>query len=326
MILVLSRYGDYSTNKVIDWLTGLKANFFRLNDEDLALGKVKISFDIDEESFFLETKNGKITMDDINIVWLRKFGFLDTYEDFFKENDPASNLKKYTYSEFSELRGLLYSFLKDKKWLYYKDNMPSKIDVLRVAKDSGLKIPKTTVTNKFTYVQEGYGLQGEVITKSLGQFSTIQYKDYSKKLLTQKFKTIELEGKSFFPSLFQEYIDKEYELRIFYLDGSFYSMAIFSQKNRKTIVDFRNYDYDNPSRNVPYKLPYTIQKKLDHLMKNLGLNTGSIDMIRSVNGDYVFLEVNPSGQYGMVSNPCNYPLDKLIAQYLIKNDKNEKTS
>ena len=31
----------------------------------------------------------------------------------------------------------------------------------------------------------------------------------------------------------------------------------------------------------------------------------------------VFLEVNPVGQFGMVSLPCNYQLEKRIAQYLI---------
>jgi hypothetical protein len=38
----------------------------------------------------------------------------------------------------------------------------------------------------------------------------------------------------------------------------------------------------------------------------------------------VFLEVNPTGQYGMVSDPCNYYLDKKIAEYLIDYDENQK--
>ncbi len=36
--------------------------------------------------------------------------------------------------------------------------------------------------------------------------------------------------KNFFPSLFQEKIEKEYELRIFHLNGVNYPMAIFSQR------------------------------------------------------------------------------------------------
>ena len=40
-------------------------------------------------------------------------------------------------------------------------------------------------------------------------------------------------------------------------------------------------------------------------------------MILNKNNEYVFLEINPVGQYGMVSEPCNYFLDKKIAHYLI---------
>jgi D-alanine-D-alanine ligase-like ATP-grasp enzyme len=51
-------------------------------------------------------------------------------------------------------------------------------------------------------------------------------------------------------------------------------------------------------------------------MNKLDLNCGSIDMIVTPKNEYVFLEVNPVGQFGMVSYPCNYNLEKKIAEYL----------
>ena len=58
-------------------------------------------------------------------------------------------------------------------------------------------------------------------------------------------------------------------------------------------------------------------------MEALGLVMGSIDLIRSTEKEYVFLEVNPSGQFEMVSLPCNYHLEEKIANYLIrKKNKN----
>jgi len=41
-------------------------------------------------------------------------------------------------------------------------------------------------------------------------------------------------------------------------------------------------------------------------------------MIRARNGDFIFLEINPVGQFGMTSIPCNYFLEKKIAEHLIK--------
>ena len=125
----------------------------------------------------------------------------------------------------------------------------------------------------------------------------------------------------FSPSLFQGYIEKEYELRIFFLDDSFYSMVIFSQSNEKTKIDFRNYDIEKPNRVCPYSLPKKIERKITKLMNTIGLNTGSIDMIKSTDGNYYFLEVNPSGQFGMTGIPCNYDLYEKVASYLIKNSK-----
>jgi glutathione synthase/RimK-type ligase-like ATP-grasp enzyme len=44
---------------------------------------------------------------------------------------------------------------------------------------------------------------------------------------------------------------------------------------------------------------------------------GSIDMIYSKQQEYIFLEVNPSGQFMGYSEACNYQLDRIIAEYLI---------
>ena len=96
-------------------------------------------------------------------------------------------------------------------------------------------------------------------------------------------------------------------------------MAIFSQNNPKTKIDYRNYDRKKPNRFVPYKLPGKIEMAIGKMMNELQLNTGSLDLIKSnKNGKYYFLEVNPAGQFGMVSFPCNYNLHKIVAEYLVE--------
>ena len=131
----------------------------------------------------------------------------------------------------------------------------------------------------------------------------------------------ELIDDTIFPSLFQRKIAKEYEIRSFFIDGQFYSMAIFSQKNAQTKVDFREYDHEVPNQTSTYQLPGSVQEKLTRLMEALKLDTGSIDLIRTLDGEYVFLEVNPVGQFDNVSYFCNYNLEKIIAQALINRDQ-----
>ena len=120
-----------------------------------------------------------------------------------------------------------------------------------------------------------------------------------------------------FPSLFQELVEKEYELRVFYINRTFYSMAIFSQLDKQTSIDFRNYNRQKPNRTVPYQLPLHIEKKLLQLIDHFEFTTGSIDIIKSISGEYIFLENNPVGQFGMTSSPCNYRLEKIVAKHLM---------
>ena len=97
-------------------------------------------------------------------------------------------------------------------------------------------------------------------------------------------------------------------------------MAIFSQEIEQTKVDFRKYSKEIPNRYVPYDLPKTISMKLKRLMDNLKLNSGSIDLVYTKDEDYYFLEVNPVGQFAMVSEPCKLLFRKNCCSKLSENE------
>ena len=99
-------------------------------------------------------------------------------------------------------------------------------------------------------------------------------------------------------------------------------MAIFSQSDEKTKTDYRNYNRVKPNRNVPYKLPQDVEDKICLFMDASGLDTGSIDIIKSTDGRYVFLEVNPCGQFDWLSGNCNYYIEQKIAHYLMQSGQN----
>lgn len=157
------------------------------------------------------------------------------------------------------------------------------------------------------------------ITKSIGVQVRRENLDGVELAYTEKIDAADLEigPDTFFPSLVQKKVKKKYEIRTFYFNGKFFSMAIFSQSNISTSVDFRKYDEIRPNRTVPFQLPRDIEKKLETLFEILRLNTGSIDLILDTDNNFVFLEINPVGQFGMVSKPCNFQIEKYIAQQLV---------
>lgn len=56
------------------------------------------------------------------------------------------------------------------------------------------------------------------------------------------------------------------------------------------------------------------------------MNTGSIDIVVTKDKRYVFLEINHVGQFGWLSENCNYYIEKHIAQELINLSQNATTA
>jgi ATP-GRASP peptide maturase of grasp-with-spasm system len=210
--------------------------------------------------------------------------------------------------------------LREKRWLTnpFKINL-NKPYVLQTAKNYGLEIPKTYIVNSASDLLKDVSL----ICKSILDPMIAKYENNDCMMYTSQISDADFQNlpARFLPSYIQEKIEKKYEVRIFYLNGRCYSMSIFSQKDIQTETDFRNYNWEKPNRFVPYQLPKEEGIKIKKLMQHLGLNCGSIDLIKAINDKYYFLEINPTGQFGMVDFPCNYGLHKKVAETLIEMDK-----
>ena len=158
------------------------------------------------------------------------------------------------------------------------------------------------------------------ITKGIRYPVNITTKEF--KVATSLTRTLDKEHLAMYDdqmalSMAQQKIKKQYELRIFFVGDALYTMAIFSQEDAKTQTDYRNYNHKKPNRFIPFTLPDHISQKLKVFIKKSGLDTGSIDIIYTPKGEYLFLEVNPVGQFSFVSFYCNYNLEKKIAEHLV---------
>jgi len=99
------------------------------------------------------------------------------------------------------------------------------------------------------------------------------------------------------------------------------TVAIISQADDQTRVDYRKYNVERPNRVIPFRLPEAIEHKLSLLIEKLGLNTGSIDMIVDKEGQFYFLEVNPTGQFAGHSESCNLSIERRIAERLLAHEQ-----
>jgi glutathione synthase/RimK-type ligase-like ATP-grasp enzyme len=75
-------------------------------------------------------------------------------------------------------------------------------------------------------------------------------------------------------------------------------------RTRKSNVQFRKFD-----------LPREIADRCQMLVKSLGLRFGGIDLALS-DGEYYFLEVNPTGEWAWLVDTADLPIDDAIAEAL----------
>jgi ATP-GRASP peptide maturase of grasp-with-spasm system len=329
MIIIFTEATDITSTFVLDWLFYYKKEFMVIYPNSY----------IEITDIFVETEKGiNFTLakkelhnvsfteyKDIEAVWYRRGeltpkNFKINEVQFSTDKNISNAINHHLQNEKKHLIDFIYEALNKKRILGngFKFEV-NKMSNLLKAFEIGLCIPTSAIITNKQQLLEMKKSTPELITKSIQQMFYLKYRNGYYNNYTERLDDLFIEGinDSFFPTLIQEKIDKEYEIRTFYIDNNFFSMAIFSQNDPQTSVDFRKYNKQKPNRTVPYNLPKAIEAKIITLMKRLDLNTGSLDFVMTKKGEYVFLEVNPIGQFGMVSAPCNYNLEKKIAQYLI---------
>lgn len=325
MILILSKAElEHSTEEVMDWIEALGGSCVRFNGEDFdgtEAWHMEIS---DRKVHFTFNRHGRTYKSaEIRIVWFRRHHGLKNFEYLRPLKDLGTSIKNHLKNELFAAGEAAYHMLPHAQWFDVpQDTRINKIGQLLLAKSLGFDTPDTILTNSLEEIESFRSNYRAIITKSLSDSNDLNYKNKNYILYTLEVprEVREYVNNSIFPTLVQEALEKKYELRIFYLRGACYAMAIFSQNDAETATDMRQYNYSKPNRMVPFSLPDAVAQKIDALMRALRLQSGSVDVIITRDNRYVFLEVNPVGQFGMVSYPCNYNLEKKIAEYLVSKD------
>lgn len=193
----------------------------------------------------------------------------------------------------------------------------SKIVQLWIARQCGLSIPQTLCSNDpvdiYAFLErfQPFG----VIYKPLCSHFWVEPKSV-KASYTAQVTLSQLPSDDVLrltPGLFQEQIDKCYELRVTCFGKHCVAVKLESQKHAAGEMDWRAIP-DGELRVWPYRLPAKIEFKLQMLMRKLGIVFGCIDMIVTPEGEYVFLEVNEQGQFLWIDEYC--PEAQLLDRFI----------
>jgi len=117
------------------------------------------------------------------------------------------------------------------------------------------------------------------------------------------------------PAIYQEYIEKDHELRVTIVGDQVYACAIESQATTRTTIDWRRYDLDRTPHHATQLDPRVRDACLE-LARRLNLAFAAIDLVVTPGGDVVFLEINPNGQWGWIEEMTGLPIAQALADLL----------
>lgn len=332
MILLITIKSDLHADLVEKHIKNSNTPYFRLNTDQLSHDYF-ISFGIrNNNEFFgyIRSKDGTeiLNTDEVNAVWYRRTRI---------DVDPKTkdhDIIEYSLSEHMGFFRNLWITLNKAIWMdtpnrvhHFQDHRLAQYEI---AAGVGLKFPDTWYTNNPETVQESLEVLDKIAFKPISTaFVRTTNTDGNKKakiILTTLIKKGDFSKRQLSASLrhtpiqFQNYINKEKEIRLTVVGEEFFPCEIDSQVTERTMVDWRRYDFSKVAH-TPCILDPEMKEKILNLMRIMGLNFGAIDLIRKPNGEYIFLEINPAGQWQWIEAITGLEISKAIANWLIERSR-----
>ena len=194
---------------------------------------------------------------------------------------------------------------------------------LKLATKIGLEIPDSLITNDERIARQFFdnttANQHEVVTKMQSSFALTE-SGKEEVVFTNTLKEEDLdtlEDLVHCPMQFQTKIEKAVELRVTIVGTKIFCHQLDSQAHAEAAVDWRRQGEQLVDDWTPYDLPVEIQEKMLKMMDLLQINYGAADIIVTPDGRYVFLEINPAGEFFWLDRQENHAISEEIAKVLL---------
>ena len=311
LALLLSNRRDLTTDFLVRELTERKVKLCRLNTDVIS----NMSFVMDplQRKTEISRKNFTVNTDDISVAYFRR-------PSLSVPKDTIPPFRNYVTTEWSVFLTALYSIIGD-RWFNHPHNIlqaEDKARQLKLAHQIGFLVPETRITNDLAAIrqlQRDFSLVAKPMKQALIEAENTQSVIFTSRveLLTDN----DSESISVCPVIFQQYIPKTLDIRVTVVGNKVFSVAIDSQSAEETKVDWRRGSNPNLHHEI-ITLPKQIADYCIEMVRLQDLRFGAIDLAKSRNGLYWFLECNPNGQWAWIENRTGLPIAAAIADELVE--------
>ncbi|MER2513408.1 MAG: MvdC/MvdD family ATP grasp protein [Nitrosomonas ureae] len=318
MILLITNKDDVTTDFVANRLNKIGELYYRLNSEELLSG-VGVNLDIwkDEYALIDRQRNRQLRLADVKSVYYRRPGLPRIGTGSLSPGEANFIDKEIAYT----LEGI-YKILRDCFWISPVTlirEAENKIYQLRVAREVGFEIPRSLITTSpeearcFFNDMEGYCVIKPIRSGKIDD-PRAPMVVFTSSIADQDISLLDEVRQC--PTYFQNRIDKVADIRVTVVGAQVFAAQIYSQENEETMIDWRK-GANEILRHERIELPLEIREKCIELVKQLGLRFGAIDLVLCKNMRYVFLEINPNGQWGWIEKRLGYDISGAIVNLLL---------
>ena len=255
----------------------------------------------------------------VRSVWFRRPGTC-TLAESLRDEDAT-----WLRSECSHTFSAIWASMSEALWVSDPQAIRAaswKAYQLREARRLGLQVPRFIVTNDVgaatNFVRE-CGTGGAVV-KALAEPFVLYKNDLQARLLyTHRLTGADLDSFAAVangPTFLQAYIDKVLDVRVTVIGDAVFAVGIDPTQHAEARVDFRRLQpFDLPHEVL--RLPDALARRCVDLVRRLGLRFGAIDLVRTADGEYFFLEINPNGQWLWIEWITGVPLVSTMCDLLM---------
>jgi|SRR5581483_9056964 hypothetical protein len=254
----------------------------------------------------------------ISAAWYRKVGSFDLP---YKEPQVAKQL--YVNNEVRHLHEMVWSLYPEDMWLSSPQNLARadrKLWQMMVAHEVGFSIPQTVISSEWDTISTTLlpTEDSRMVIKMLrGVISENNQLKAMYTHVTDQREVDSLKGYTYpFPAFYQPYVEKAREWRVTVVGERVFSTAIYTDEYAKD--DWRRLQLTPAVQFKKEQLPDWIDERCIQYLSKMGLKFGAFDFIEKPDGEVVFLECNPNGQYGWLEEELGLPISEAVAAELIK--------
>ena len=186
---------------------------------------------------------------------------------------------------------------------------------LAAAGSVGLSVPPTLITNEPAAAERFVREHDGAVVKPLGS-GVLTEAGAAKLIYTNRVRAEEIDHTvSGTAHLFQQQVKKAYEVRLAVVDKVYFAVRL-DGASEAARLDWRT-DYDSLSYSV-VTVPDQIREAVSRLLARLRLRFGALDFVVTPQDEWMFLEINPNGQWAWLQDATGLPISAAIADALTK--------